>query len=221
MSALIHLRDGVSFREARVHCGISPATAGRFFPHFVAWLRGLGESGWVRPPTTRAELAAVEAPYASMGFPGCTGSMDGTHVKAAVPFGLHAMFKGKESYTSYQFNAHCTHSGRVTSIAPIQPGSYNDITAFAQDGFAQDVGSQPLFTGYEYPIYTADGGRETMTGAWIMCDRGYQRLPFLICPADGMNLAEHQWSKRLESVRKVRPRRTPPSPLNQLISVKP
>ena len=51
-----------------------------FWEKFVPWMMKNKYDETVRAPRTRDELAATVHEYEEVGFPGCCGSVDGTHV---------------------------------------------------------------------------------------------------------------------------------------------
>jgi hypothetical protein len=87
LGALFHLAEGGGQRAVTHQSGVSAATFGRFFHSWCAWFKGFYGARWICSPRTVEELREVEKLYATMGFPGCVGSMDGVHVGVKVPYG--------------------------------------------------------------------------------------------------------------------------------------
>jgi hypothetical protein len=55
------------------------------------------------------------------------------------------------------------------------PGSTNDKTGVRYDGYIHRMRTEPLFTGYEYPLHDSQGRPTTGRGAYAICDGGYHQ----------------------------------------------
>ena len=204
LSALHHASQGGGFSQGWLNTGISEQVLAQFYPHFTAWMRRTYSSEWIRIPSTVEELQADVRRYTILGFPGGVGSMDGVHVECIAAFTDQHAHVGKEGYSTVSFNVTSNRS-RIMHVAGVQQGNRPDTCTVRSDAYVQAVREKELFTGFEFLLYNAAGVRQRHKGAWIICDNGYHRWAETICPIKrGNSRAEHRWSKRVESVRKVR-----------------
>ena len=60
-----------------------------------------------------------------------------------------------------------------------------------------------LYKDHEFQVYTKAGGKATLKGLYFICDGGYHHWAELQCLWKHTQIRQaHEWSKRLESVRK-------------------
>ena len=85
-AALRYLATGHSFSGMEDGFQISAQVQRDFFwQKFVPWMMKNKYDETVRAPRSRDQLAATVHEYEEVGFPGCCGSVDGTHVAWYVP----------------------------------------------------------------------------------------------------------------------------------------
>ncbi|CAN0508570.1 unnamed protein product, partial [Ectocarpus sp. 12 AP-2014] len=182
---------------------MSRTTAEQSFHRFChCFAAGLWRT-WIRLPEGE-DLRRVESTYRSLGYPGTVGSIDCTHVPwERCAFSETTTHKGKEGYTTVVFEAICDHAGRILASTKGYPGAENDKTVVQRDLSVRRVEGEEPWVSYKYEMYDETGDVTEHTGGWLIADGGYHRVPLLICPFKVYaNVAEQQWSKRLESVRK-------------------
>ena len=87
-----------------------------------------------------AELDKVEKQYRYMGFPGCVGSMDVTHLHwGACPKGLRHHCIGRYGHPTVAFNFVCAHTRRIHHISTPFYGATNDITISYNDNYPRKL----------------------------------------------------------------------------------
>jgi hypothetical protein len=85
---------------------------------------------------TGAALNEVEKVYRWMGFPGCVGSMDVTHLHwGNCPSELRHHCIGRYGYPTLGFNFICSHNRRIQHISKPFYGATNDITVTYNDNY--------------------------------------------------------------------------------------
>lgn len=93
------------------------------FLSFVSFIARRFFEEWVRMPAEE-DLTQNLAEYAQLGFPGCIGSIDATHIRwMRCPFTTQHVNTGKEHFPSRAFNVAVSHSGRIMSCTRSHPGS--------------------------------------------------------------------------------------------------
>ena len=150
------------------------------------------------------DLKKVMNIYAKLGFPGCIGSIDATHLKWSMcPKSLSNICSGKESFPSIAYQVVVDHSRRVLHITQGMYGSLNDITITKYDAFCMDVKQEKRFKDVEFSIIDENEIARICKGVYFICDGGYPKDPYLINPFGARSdMAEVYWSEWLESVRK-------------------
>ena len=99
------------------------------------------------------DLKKVMDIYAKLGFPGCIGSIDATHLKWSMfPKSLSNICGGKESFPAIAYQVVVDHSRRVLHITQGMYGSLNDITITKYDAFCMDVKQEKRFKAVEFSI---------------------------------------------------------------------
>ena len=142
--------------------------------------------------------------FQKLGFPGCIGSMDATHLHwKRCPAGAINTHKGKEGFPTRAFNVTVSHSGKAYSIAPGQAGARNDKCIVRFDPFMQRMRFEKLYADITYILHDKDGVGKEHVGAYVISDNGYHHWKEFTCPfkvhADAKMI---RWSKWVESVRK-------------------
>ena len=113
--------------------GMPMETVRSMFHKFIDGVATKLFPGIVSFPTGN-ELEEVMRKYESLGFPGCIGSIDCTHIAwdRSPTFMLNAT-KGKESYPSLSFEAVVGRSGKVYHLSNAFAGAVNDVTISRND----------------------------------------------------------------------------------------
>jgi hypothetical protein len=142
--------------------------------------------------------------YAKLGFPGCVGSIDATHLKWAMcPKSLSNICNGKESFPTIAYQAVVDHSRRIFHITQGMYGSTNDITITRYDKFCRDVKQGKVFKDVEFCLTDELETDHKCKGVYFICDGGYPKDSYLINPYGARSyMSEVYWSEWLESVRK-------------------
>jgi Plant transposon protein len=170
---------GHSVKFAGVHDGsyVSATSIRVFFKHFTRKFSKEMYHVWVRLPSSAADIESVRALYAALGFPGCIGSIDCTHIGwARSPQLRRFLFVGKDGYPTLAYECVTNRLGYIMSWTSSFVGSANDITISAFDHFVSEIQNNPLFRDYEYIIYDAHGAKHTIRGLYFICDGGYNKL---------------------------------------------
>jgi len=101
------------------HCGV-------IFRQFIRNFSRLFKEEFIRLPDER-QLRSIMEIYAAIGFPGCVGSIDCTHIRWwNCPSTLQNLCHGKEGYPSLAFQIVVDHSRRILYVSPSYFGSLND-----------------------------------------------------------------------------------------------
>ena len=83
------------------------------------------------------------------------------------------------------------------------PGSINDKTGVRYDAYIAKMRTDPVFTGYEFPLYDSQGRTITGRGAYAIVDGGYHQWKVSQGPApDAFTMQERAFSKVLVENRK-------------------
>jgi hypothetical protein len=126
-----------------------------FYPIYVAFPRG-------------EEMNDVMETYRRLGFPGCVGSIDCTHVKwAACHKDKKWKATGKEGFPTLSFQA-MSHDRKCMHISIAFLGSYNDITISKNDEAVQEMVAGSM-ADIEFILYDEEGvpmfrGRPPLAG---------------------------------------------------------
>ena len=138
---------------------IAESTVNKFFKDFIFnYAEALYEK-WVYVPQG-AELDAVEAVYRRLGFPGCVGSMDCTHIVwDKCPERWRLLCKGKEGEPTVAFQAVVEHTRRIQHISKPFYGAINDTSITYQDTYpmrllGRDVHADRIFMTYNRYLFT-------------------------------------------------------------------
>ncbi len=145
--------------------------------------------------------------YASMGLPGCVGSLDSVHVgwdKCPSPY--KNMYCGKEKYPSVVYEVVCTSRKFIQSVSCGHPGSWNDKN-FARTDSAIVILLEPNNWFGEKSrevICDSKGGRKVFHGLYLLCNGGYHRCLCLVFPLKTRRpgSTERKWAGMIESVQK-------------------
>lgn len=149
-------------------------------------------------------LKKVMEIYSRLGFPGCVGSIDATHLKWSMcPKTLSNICTGKESFPSLAYQVVVDHSRRILHITQGMYGSLNDITITKYDKFCQAIKTGKLYKDVEFTLSDENDSQHKCKGVYFICDGGYPKDSYLINPFGARSdMSEVYWSEWLESVRK-------------------
>ena len=83
------------------------------------------------------------------------------------------------------------------------PGCINDKTGVRYDAYIAKMRTDPVFTGYEFPLYDSQGRSITARGAYAIVDGGYHQWKVSQGPApEAHSLQERALSKVVVENRK-------------------
>lgn len=173
------------------------------FLKFISFIANELRNEWINVPVD-GELRRVLEEYERLGFPGCVGSMDATHIHwARCPTGAVNEHKGKEGYPTRAFNVTVTHHGKVYAVSKSQPGARNDKTIVRYDKFAEDMRLNGLFADLRWSVRKRDGTLLQHKGGYVITDNGYHHWKMFCCPWKIHSEIMHlRWSRWIESCRK-------------------
>lgn len=117
----------------------------------------------------------VMAEYADVGFPGCIGSTDVTHVHwVGAPHGARTSYVGKEGYPTVAFEVTCDHKLRCLGATRAFPGAHNDCTIVKFDATIRKVMEE--CKDVEYTLLNSQGEEYTARGLYVIVDGGYPNV---------------------------------------------
>jgi hypothetical protein len=149
------------------------------------------------------ELRAVMEVYKIMGFNGCFGSIDCTHIhwnKCKKQWQNFCI--GKEGYPTLSFLVVVDHNRRAMVVSDAFFGACNDkmIVKNVEETKALMSGSMEHIP---YLLYDAQGQLIKVQGAYLIADAGFLRVGCMIDPTHAFwSQDEVRWSEFLESIRK-------------------
>jgi hypothetical protein len=189
--------------EIEERLNISESHINLFFKQFLSNYAELLYEKYVHIPHGE-ELSAVMEVYRRMGFPGCVGSMDVTHVYwDKCPNHLRFLCKGKEGRPTVAFQVVAEHSKRIHHISKPFYGATNDITITYQDSYPRKLLSREIYGDIVFQTYTRTGEVTYWRGAYLIVDGGYPKCGMLIDPSiKRFDYDSVMWSEWLESIRK-------------------
>jgi len=154
------------------------------FKTFVTNFAKHFRSAFIRMPTGE-ELNAVLAIYQKLGFPGCIGSMDCTHVKwLCCPAELTNLCTGKEGFPTLSFQIVVDHARKINHVSVSGFGTMNDINICQVDvivrnnthGLLDETGrNRNRYKDVEFTVFDENGQPVIIKGAYIITDGGYER----------------------------------------------
>jgi hypothetical protein len=191
---------------------IGESTCNYLFVIFVINFATRLKSEFIRMPEGE-ELHLIHNVYRKLGFPGCIGSIDCTHVRwRNCPVRFTNYCSGKSGFPTLSFQVVVTHDRRVIHVNEGQFGALNDINICSTDPIIRDdvTGlltsdglSRNLYKDFEYTLYDEDGQPVRMKGAYFLSDGGYEPICIFVNPnAYDTTRASVIWSEFLESIRK-------------------
>ena len=181
---------------------VGESTCRVIFKTFINNFANLFYGEYVKWPEDNDLINSMEV-YRRLGFPGCFGSIDCTHVKWSMcSKDLKWKATGKEGFSSLTFEAVVTHDRRCIHVSISFLGSYNDITISRNDDFVQHL-VEGKMKDVEYVLYDEEGILRLCKGAYLLSDNGYLKQSILMCPwktpSTSPILLGSEWA---ESVRK-------------------
>ncbi len=149
------------------------------------------------------DLLNVLEVYRKLGFPGCVGSIDCTHITwQACNKNYRFLCVGKSGFPTLSFQAVVSHDRFVYSISPTFLGATNDLTISRNDPSTVNMSSGYLDE-IEYVLYSDTGVPMLCKGGYLLCDKGYPRLAMYMAPdVPCITHSQLHWAEYLESVRK-------------------
>ncbi len=150
------------------------------------------------------DLDRVVEDYTRMGFPGCVGFMDVTHIMwKQCPSSLRHVCTGRYHCPSVAFQMVSDHTHRIHHVSRPFYGATNDITITYNDSYPRDVMLGNVHVDRLFSTYDLEGGLTYWSGAYLKCDGGYPKCVCFVDPA----LTDYEyhsvvWTELLESVRK-------------------
>lgn len=131
---------------------IGESTALSVFTKFVLSFSMNFQDEFITTPEGE-NLQKVMDIYSKLGFPGCVGSIDATHLKWAMcPKSLSNICTGKESFPSIAYQVVVDHSRRILHISQGMYDSLNDITITRYDKFCLDVKNGNIYKDVEFEV---------------------------------------------------------------------
>ena len=182
-------------------CGMS--TINVWFKRFCKRYSDYYYSKYVYIPTGAA-LNEVEKVYRWMGFPGCVGSMDVTHLHLSnCPAELRHHCIGRYGYPTLGFNFICSHNRRIQHICKPFYGATNDITVTYNDNYPRRLMLCEEHTDRVFRTYNRLGDITYWRGAYLITDGGYPTCYSFLNP-NLLNYDYHTvvWGEWLEAERK-------------------
>jgi hypothetical protein len=149
------------------------------------------------------ELKKVMDVYKILGFNGCFGSMDCTHVHwNKCPKSWQNFCIGKEGYPTLAFLVIVDHNKRAMVLSRAFFGAANDklIVKACEETKAIIEGSMQHIT---FHLYNSEGRYVKVKGAYVIADAGFLRIGCMADPSHALwSKDEVRWSEFLESIRK-------------------
>jgi len=183
--------------------GIGDTTVNEMFKTFLRNYSDAYFDTYVYVPDGE-EMDKVVEDYSKMGFPGCVGSMDVTHILwHKCPSRLRHVCTGRYHCPSVAFQIVCSHTRRIHHVSNPFYGATNDITITYNDTYPRDIMLSKIHQDRKFTTYNREGGLTYWRGAYVICDGGY---PKCFCFID-TTLTDYDyhaviWSEWLESIRK-------------------
>ena len=117
-------------------------------------------------------LDSILQVYASLGLPGCVGSMDCTHIKWVLcPSDKKHHATGKEGFPTLAFQVVVDHNKRVTHVSQHFLGSISDKSICDNDLFSLAF-RHGSYKNIEYELYDCTGRKYKCKGGYLIVDGG-------------------------------------------------
>jgi len=167
------LARGVTSDDVSEPSGVSRSHCHMIFQKFIHRFPLLFKNSFISLPN-QEQLKGVMNVYAAMGFPGCVGSVDCTHVRWwNCPRELQNSCRGKEGFPTLVFQVVVDHSKRIIFVSNAFFGSLNDRNVCDADGFIfnnnngilNTAGTERiLYKDLVYDVYDRNGDVITLKG---------------------------------------------------------
>lgn len=133
-----------------------------FFPKHVKFPQG-------------AHLEEILREYKDVGFGGCAGSMDCTHIhyQSAPNSGRHS-YVGKEGFATVAFEVVCDHKLRCLGVSKAFPGAMNDKTIVMFDEYVRRIKTE--CKDVPFTLLGEDGSEFEERGLYLIVDGGYHKV---------------------------------------------
>jgi hypothetical protein len=184
---------------------VGNSTVNTIFHKFVKNFSNKFKDTYIKPPEIGSIfMTQVQDCYDKLGFPGCIGSMDCTHIKwDQCPKENRSITKGKEGYPTLSFEVVVDHSRRIHSVSEGFNGTVNDKTISRYDKYCKKLEVEGIYKNVEYILYDKHGIPFRCKGLYLIVDGGYREALVYINPiTDDFSYDVIIWNEILESVRK-------------------
>jgi len=206
------LARGVTSDDVSEPSGVSPTHCDTIFKQFIHNFSSHFKDVFITLPQPQ-QLKNMMEVYAAMGFPGCVGSVDCTHIRWwNCPRKRQNLCRGKEGFPTLAFQVLVDPSRRIQFVSKSFFGSLNDKNICDVDKFIYNNNggmlnasgtARLLYKDVIYDIFNKDGEVITLRGGYFISDGGYPLLSIFVNPhCKRHDRAAVIWSEFLESIRK-------------------
>jgi hypothetical protein len=164
---------------------------------------------WVKTPVDLPEANLNMHEYSQVGFSGCVGSCDCTHiVTERCEYNLKNNHLGaKSSLTTRTFNLTCNHRRRILHTTNGGPGHWDDQSMVRLDTFVSGIRDGSVLNDCDFKLLARgkDGEVKSLRflGAYLIVDNGYLNWSCAVSSFGVTNdIDEIHWSKWLEYMQK-------------------
>jgi hypothetical protein len=170
------LARGVCFDEVAEYCNTKPEIHRVFFHLFCIKFIAKYRHVHIVAPTTDSEISHSLRMYERLGFPGCVGSVDCTHIPwDRCPAEYRSIYVGKEGFPKIAYEVTCDHTHKILSVTPGHYGGRTDLTIVKFDGFINSLRRNSVYCNKTYMLEDIHGVRVESKGVYVICDNGYHR----------------------------------------------
>jgi len=213
LACLRILATGILRTDLEDITSIGAATLDYLFKTFVFNVSRRLFQEFIYIPEDGDELEKICDAYKKLGFPGCFGSMDCTHVRWwNCPADEQNAAIGKEGYPTLAFQVLVDHGRRILHCSKAFLGRLNDINICSKDpvvfhdkyGLLSSLGTRRnKMKNLKFELFESNGSRKTFQGGWVITDGGYPPLSIFANPKiDSFSRAAVCWAEWCESIRK-------------------
>lgn len=155
-------------------------------------------------PEELEKLERMIKPYEMAGFPGCIGSVDGTHFRWDVcPSSLTVACQGKEGFPTIGIQVSVTHWREIIHTTTTFNGTINDLTKTRYDDFIMGLHEGRILQNHTFELFKENGTPVKHKGLYVLADNGYHKWKCLQNPPrDAFTPMRILYSETLESLRK-------------------
>jgi hypothetical protein len=184
---------------------VGKTTAHELFLTFIRNMSGKLLSEYVKVPVGE-EFEKLKETYTKLGFPGCIGSIDCTHIAwDNCPVGYTNLNTGKEGYPTVSFEVVADHHRRILNCSNYFFGSASDKNIVRNDPFPVSVldGTFAEQRNLSFELSMENGMKMKWDGCYFLSDQGYLRVFGFVDPiSTPLSREESLFSEWIESVRK-------------------